>query len=90
MAASFTLKQVPLGLLRRQTPVSPITKRVYPFHSIKLYVLTLDKYRLRFNPHPNPRRLPSLPIRQLPPPPKGHPRLRNLQNPRHRTQGPST
>ncbi|GAM41035.1 pyruvate dehydrogenase complex component [Talaromyces pinophilus] len=27
MAASFTLKQVPLGLLRRQTPVNPITKR---------------------------------------------------------------
>ncbi|EED12279.1 pyruvate dehydrogenase complex component Pdx1, putative [Talaromyces stipitatus ATCC 10500] len=27
MAASFTLKQVPLGLLRRQTPVNSITKR---------------------------------------------------------------
>lgn len=47
-----------------------------------------DRLRIHHRPDPKPR-LPPLPIRHPTPPRKGHPRLRNLQDPGIWPQGPS-
>lgn len=102
MASSFPARQIPAMFARRQQPtrVYSAARREFTGYTpgyrlrrptIRIYrMLTRHTDRLRIHHHPDPEpRLPPLPIRHPTPPRKGHPRLRYLQDPRLRPQGPS-